>query len=201
MRTLAVIGGIVAGLIVVMGLTAAVSNGRDNSGKTVRTARWADDVCGTVGAWEGDLKGIREEWRRNNWAARRSDGSTGDSDEQVVTVRGAVDRAILATQKTLQEGLERAGVPDASQGAAAASILRDWAQQTETNLRVAKAELKQKPTSVAEAFAQLGPPIEALAHSLVDGRAAFAKAGALDPAIADGFKGSGTCRRLMKKQP
>jgi hypothetical protein len=201
MRTALIIGMIVFGLVILSGITAVASNGRDHTGQTVRTNKWADDVCGTVGAWEGAIKGIREEWRRNNWAARRSDGSTGDSNEQVVTVRGAVNRAILATQKTLQQGLRRAGIPDANQGAAASSILRGWAQQTETNLRVAKAQLKQRPTSVSEAFAQLVPPITAIANSAVEGRKAFAKAGALDPAIADAFKGSGTCRRLMKRQP
>ena len=99
--------------------------------ETVRAEVWADDVCGTVGAWQGQLKDIREELRHNNWAARRSDGSSGDSQEQVVTVHDAVDRAMRATQETLQEGLKRAGIPDVGQGEQASLIVRQWAERTE----------------------------------------------------------------------
>lgn len=199
MRWFAWVGVILLGVIVVSGVMGAIDNGRDNSGETVRSSQWADDVCGTVGAWEGQLKGIREDLRHNNWAARRSDGGTGDSDEQIVTIRGATDRAIRATQQTLQEGLKRAGIPDANQGSQAALVLRDWANATEHDLRVAKAVLKQKPTSVSEGFASLIPPVTALARSAVAGRAAFTKVAALDPALSDALDRSGNCRRLMKK--
>ena len=168
----------------------------------MRASKWADDVCGTVGAWQGELKGIREELRHNNWAARRSDGSTGDADEQVVTVRGAVDRAILATEQTLQEGLKRAGTPDANQGTQASQILRGWADQTEHNLRVAKAEMKQKPgSSVSQAFTSLASAVEAVARSTVDGRVAFKKVAALDSELSDALDGSRNCGKLMEKKP
>lgn len=198
MRILAVVGAIIAGVIVVSAVMAAADNGRDHTGQTVRASSWADDVCGTVGAWEGQLKGIREELRRNNWAARRSDGSTGDSTEQVTTIRGAVNRAMRATKGTLQEGLRRAGIPDTNRGTLASLTMRSWAKRTELNLRIAKAQLKQRPTSVAEAFASLIPPVTALARSAVDGRAAFRKVAALDPALADALNRSGNCRRLTE---
>ena len=200
MRTLAIAGACVLGVIVIMGVSAAASGGRDHSGDQVRVSRWANDVCGTVGAWEGQLKDIREDLRHNNWAARRSDGSTGDSQEQVVTINGAVDRMIRATQDTLQEGLKRAGIPDTSNGAGAAAILRDWADQTEQNLRVAKGHIKQKPTSVSEAFASLAPPVAALATSAVQGRAALKKAAALDSEVGAALT-SRNCGRLFGKQP
>jgi hypothetical protein len=198
-RAIIIIGGIVAGLIVVSAVAALASNGRDNTGETVRAESWADDVCGTVGAWQGQLKDIREELRHNNWAARRSDGSTGDSQEEVVTVHDAVNRAMRATQETLQEGLKRAGIPDVEDGAQASAILRQWAQRTELRLRVAKAQIRQKPTSVAESFGSLVPPLTALARSAVDGRAAIAKVGALDSELGNEFERSGTCRRLLEK--
>ncbi len=201
MRTLAIAGACVLGVIVIMAATGiAAGNGRDHSGETVRASKWADDVCGTVGAWQGQLKDIREELRHNNWAARRSDGYTGDAQEEVVTIHGAVDSAISATQETLQEGLKRAGIPDTSQGAGAAAILRDWADQTEHNLRVAKGHIKQKPTSVSEAFASLIPPVTALAASAVQGRAAFKKAAALDSEVGAALT-SRNCGRLLGKQP
>ena len=200
-RALVIWGAVIVGLIVLVGVTAVASNGRDNTGETVRAEAWADDVCGTVGAWQGQLKDIREELRHNNWAARRSDGSSGDSQEQVVTVHDAVDRAMRATQETLQEGLKRAGIPDVGQGEQASLIVRQWAERTELNLRLAKAQIRQRPTSVAEAFASLVPPITALARSAVDGRAAIAKVEALDPELQDAFSRSGTCRRLLEKKP
>jgi hypothetical protein len=58
-----------------------------------------------------------------------------------------------------------------------------------------------KPRSPAEAFGNLGPPVRALALSAVQGRTAFKKAAALDPAIADALNGSRNCRDLMKEAP
>jgi hypothetical protein len=201
MRTLAIAGACVLGVILIMVVTGvAAGNGRDHSGEQVRANKWADDVCGTVGAWQGQLKAVRDELRHNNWAARRSDGYTGDAQEEFVTIHGAVDSMISATQETLQEGLKRAGIPDTSNGAGAAAILRDWANRTELRLRVAKGHIKQKPTSVSEAFASLAFPVAALATSAVDGRVAFKKAAALDSEVGAALT-SRKCGRLLGKQP
>ena len=118
MRALVWIGAILAGVIVVTGVVAAIGN-TDNTGETVRASKWADDVCGTTGAWEGQLEGIRDEMSASNFAARQNDGGSGDSVEETISVREAVDRAIRATTDTLQEGLTRAGIPDANQGSKA----------------------------------------------------------------------------------
>jgi hypothetical protein len=188
-------------VILVAGVSAAVTSGHDRTGETVRAARWADRVCGTTGSWEGQLEAIRDEIRKSNYGARQNDGGSGDSVEETISIRQAVDRAILATTDVLQEGLKRAGIPDVTQGTAASALLRNWAQQTETNLRLAKTQLKVKPRSPAEAFANLGPPVKALAISAIQGRAAFKHAAALDPAIADALNGSRNCRDLMKEAP
>lgn len=201
MRPLAWIGAIVVGVIVVSGIVAAVGNGRDNTGETVRASRWADDVCGATGAWEGELEAIRDELRKSNYAARQNDGGSGDSVEETISVRQAVDRAIRATTDTLQTGLERAGNPDANRGTAASAVLAAWARRTERNLRVAKALMNEKPRSPAEAFANLGPPVRALARSALQGRAAYKRVAALDPDLADALAGSGNCRRLMEEAP
>ena len=201
MRALVWIGAIILGVIVVSGVVAAIGNGRDNTGQTVRASRWADDVCGTTGAWEGELEAIRDELRASNFAARQSDGGSGDSVEQTISVREAVDRAIRATTDTLQKGLERAGIPDANQGSKASATLLTWANKTEENLRIAKALLKEKPSSPAEAFGNLVPPAAALARSAVEGRAAYRRVAALDPALADALDGSRNCRDLMKEAP
>jgi hypothetical protein len=201
MRTLVWILAGLAGVVLVSGVVAAIGNGRDNTGKTVSAGRWAQDVCGTTGAWEGQIEGIRDELRDSNFAARQSDGGSGDSVEQTISVREAVDRAIRATTDTLQEGLTRAGIPSVSRGRQASLILLTWAEQTERNLRVAKGLLKEKPRSPAEAFGNLVPPATALARSAVDGRAAFRKVAGLDPALADALDGSRNCRELRDEAP
>ena len=149
-RWLALVIGVV-GAIVVTAVIAAASGGRDHTGDTIRASQWADASCGSVGAWAGDLKAIRDDLQRNNYAARQNDGGSGDSVEEHVSLRDAVNRAIRATEDTLQEGLKRAGNPDVAQGEQASASLRAWAQRTEQNLRVAKQELKQRPKSAAEA--------------------------------------------------
>jgi hypothetical protein len=199
-RALVWIGAILAGVIVVTGVVAAVGNS-DNTGETVRASSWADDVCGTTGAWEGQLEAIRDEMRASNFAARQNDGGSGDSVEETISVREAVDRAIRATTDTLQRGLERAGIPDANQGSKASATLLTWANRTEENLRIAKALLKEKPSSPAEAFGNLVPPAAALARSALEGRAAYKRVAALDPALADALNGSRNCRDLMKEAP
>ena len=200
MRALVWIGAIIAGVIVVTGVVAAIG-GRDHTGETVRASGWAQDVCGTTGAWEGELEGIRDELRASNFAARQSDGGSGDSVEETISVREAVDRAIRATTDVLQEGLTRAGIPDASQGSKASAILLTWANHTEENLRRAKALLQEKPRSPAEAFANLVPPVAALSASALEGRAAYKRVAALDPALADALNGSRNCRDLQDEAP
>src|SRR3954467_2056879 len=201
MRALAWIGAILAGVIVVSGVVAAIGNGRDNTGETVRSSRWADDVCGTTGAWEGQLEAIRDELRKSNFAARQNDGGSGDQVEETISVREAVDRAIRATTDTLQKGLKRAGQPDANQGAQASATLLTWANQTEGNLRVAKGLMQEKPRAPAEAFGTRVPPVTALAQSALQGRAAYKRVARLDPALADALNGSRNCRDLQKEAP
>jgi hypothetical protein len=191
----------VVGAIVVSAVLAAASGGRDHTGDTVRAAQWADASCGAVGAWQGDLKAIRDELQRSNYAARQNDGGSGDSVEEHVGLRDAVNRAIRATEDTLQEGLKRAGNPDVAQGEQASATLRAWAQRTEHNLRVAKQELKDRPHSATEAYALLVTQASALVRSLQDGRAAFTKVASLDPALSDAFEGSRNCTELKENLP
>ena len=182
-------------------VVAAVSGGRDHTGDTVRASQWADATCGAVGAWAGDLQAIRDEYQRNNYAARQNDGGSGDSVEELITLRETVDRAIRATEDTLQEGLKRAGNPDVSQGEQASATLRAWAQRTEHNLRVAKRQLKDRPHSVTEAYSLFVTQASALARSLQQGRAAFTQAASLDPALSDAFDGSRNCSELKENLP
>ena len=198
--------GWVIALLVVVGvgiIFVVAGNGRDRTGDTVRVTKWADDVCGVVGTWEGDLKAIRKELQKSSYGARRGDGGSGDSVEQTVTLRTAVDRAIIATTETLQRGLERSGMPDVAAGEEAAAVLEDWAEETEANLRAAEEVLDDEPSGdslAAEAFEQLAAPVAALAKSTVQGRRAFAQVAALDPELADALHDEDNCEDLRENE-
>ena len=191
---------LVLGLGTILGVSAAVGNG-DKTGETVSTSDWADDVCGSVGAWEGQLESLRDELGQSNYGARRNDGGAGDSVERTLVVSGAIDRAVQVTNDTLGEGLPRAGIPDVGQGEQAAQILQDWADKTESDLRAAQQSLDDDADTTSGAFGALGGAIGALQKAAVDGRAAFKQVSELDPELADALESSGNCQKLMEEQP
>ena len=53
---------IVAGIALVIGVTAAIGTG-DDSGETVTAGEWAQTTCGAVGVWRGEMEDIVEELR------------------------------------------------------------------------------------------------------------------------------------------
>src|SRR4051794_25570751 len=162
------------GLVVIL---AVSGNGGDHSGDVVRSEQWAKNVCQTVGTWEGALKDIRKELQKSSYAARNSDGGTGDFVEGTVGLRVAVNRAYIATRQTLRRGIRQAGIPDAPQGASASAALRVWAALTEQNLLAARAAIKHNPSNASiagEAMQLLAVPVQALARSVAQGRATVA---------------------------
>ena len=192
---------VAVGFVLLLGIGVAIGNSADKTGDTVRASNWADDVCGAVGAWEGQLEAIGDSINLSNVGARRNDGGSGDSVEGTIYVRQAVDRARQATNDTLQEGLRRAGIPEGNGGVQASAALLDWAQVTENALIAAEQSMRQKPNTTSAAFASLGTAVKALESSAVAGRAAFVTAAATDPAIADALTGSRNCSKLMEDQP
>ena len=191
---------IVFGLGTILGVSAAVGNG-DNTGETVSASDWADDVCGSVGAWEGQLESLRDELGQSNYGARRNDGGTGDSVERTLVVSGAIDRAVQITNDTLGEGLPRAGIPDVGQGEQASQILQDWADKTESDLRARSSRSTTMPTRRVARSARSAVRSELSRSAAVDGRAAFKQVSELDPELADALESSGNCQELMKEQP
>jgi hypothetical protein len=187
---------IVGGLGVIIGVSAALAD--DNTGKTVSADEWADDVCGSIGAWRGQLEAIRDEIDQSNYGARRNDGGSGDAVERTIIARVAIDRAIQATNDTLREGLKRAGSPEGTGGQAAALALRAWALKTENGLRVAKAILKQDPTSTTAAYAALAAASRSLQQSLLTGKAVFLRAAGAE-GLGEAFSGSDNCQALKEE--
>ena len=196
--------GWIVGILLAVGLVAilaATGSGHDDAGKTVSAQTWANNVCTSVSAWEGALKDIRKELQKTNYGARNSDGASGDFLEHTVYLRTAVGHAALATLQTLERGINRAGIPEGPGGVKAAAAMQNWARQTTNNLLIARAQMKRDPVSnsiAADTFQLLAAPVNALARSVVSGRATL-KAVTADPSLADAFNGSSTCRRLQRK--
>lgn len=187
---------ILVGVVAVCAAAALASDGRDHSGQTVRASAWADDVCGTVGAWDGAIEDLRDEISHNSYGARANDGGSGDSVESNIFVRAAITRAIRATNDVLQEGLERAGTPDTSQGQAAAGVLRAWAAATEIKLRAIRQSLRHDPTSVGASYTALVDASTVLQRSIASARAAFTLVSQTDTDLGSAIKGSDNCSTL-----
>jgi hypothetical protein len=167
----------------------------------VRPDSWARDVCGAVGAWEGQLEAIGDDVELNNIGARQNDGASGDHVEGTPYVRSAIDRVIEATDQTLQRGLERAGIPDTATGEVASRAFLAWAQTTENELRAVEEALDDEPNTTAAAFRGLGEAVAVLERSAIAGREVFELVAGLEPELGDAFDSSGECRRLRDEDP
>jgi hypothetical protein len=199
-RALAWIVAIIAGVVVVLGVTAAIGN-RDKHGQTVAAGDYAQTVCGAVGTWRGEMKSIVREIR-----IPPSIGSLGDEEPQSETpqgrtglIRSGLQESVRAT-KTLVEGIDDAGTPDTPQGSAAASQVSDWADSSRDALEKADDALGSKPDTLEDAVTQLTGAAIAIRGTLANGKQALVDVARLDPQLAAAFKGSSTCQQLGKEE-
>ncbi len=121
---LAWIVAIVAGVVVVIVVTAAIGT-RDDRGETVSAGQWAQSVCGAIGVWRGEIEATVEDIRTPGDAASEEPQSE-TTQGRTGFVRKGLERAVLATE-TLVEGIDNAGVPDTAQGEEAAARSSNWA--------------------------------------------------------------------------
>ena len=103
--------------IVAVILVAALIGDRDNRDETVPAGEWAQNVCGAIGVWRGELESIVEDIRTPT-----SESTAGGEEPQSETPQGrtgflrkGVERGVQAAE-TLVEGIDNAGVPDTEQG-------------------------------------------------------------------------------------
>ena len=107
------------GVLVVIVVAAAIG-GRDESDETVPAGEWAQNVCGAVGVWRGEIEAIVEDIRTPS-----SQSSVGEEPQSETPqgrtgfVRKGLERAVQATE-TLVEGVDNAGIPDTEDGEEAA---------------------------------------------------------------------------------
>lgn len=192
--------GIAAGIAVVLVATAAIGN-RDQSDETVPAAEWAQNVCGAVGVWRGQLESVVDEVRQP--PSRGSLGVTEPQSETPQTrrafVRTGLDRAVQATD-TLVEGIDNAGQPDTPQGASAAQTISEWASSSKDDLEEAQDSLDTEASTLEEALEQVTGAAGAIGRTLATGVRTLAGVAASDPELRAALRDSSTCQELRKKE-
>jgi hypothetical protein len=187
-----------AGVVAVV-IVAAAIGGRDKSGDTVAAGEWAQNVCGAVGVWRGELEDIVNDIR-----TPPAVGSLGAEEPQSETqqgrtalIREGVNRAVQATE-TLVEGIDNAGIPDTDVGEESAQQVSDWADGARDDLQEAEDTLDEEADTVEESVTQLTGAAQVIAESIRTGISTLAEVASSDPQLVDAVRESSTCRELRE---
>jgi hypothetical protein len=188
--------GIVAVIVV-----AALIGDRDRSGETVPAGEWAQNVCGTIAVWRGELESIVEDVRTPS-----SESTAAGEEPQSETPQGrtgflrkGVERGVQAAE-TLVEGIDNAGVPDTEQGEEGAEVVSNWADSALNGLEAAEESLDDEADSLEESLEQFAQAARALGTSLAGGAIVFADLAQADPELASTVLETSTCQQLRAEQ-
>jgi hypothetical protein len=186
------------GVLAVILVTAAIG-GRDESGETVSAGEWAQNVCGPVGVWRGELEGIVEDIRTPSSAAPSGEEPQSETPQgRTGLVRSGLERAVQATE-TMVEGVERAGVPDTEQGQQSAEEMSSWADAALDELEQAEDSLDEEADSLEESIEQLTGAAGAVVSVLTSGGQTIADVAVADPEVAGALRDSSTCEELTEE--
>jgi hypothetical protein len=191
---------VIAGGIVAVIIAAAAIGGRDESGETVPAGEWAQNVCGAVGVWRGELEAIVEDIRTPGAA-----GATGTEEPQSETpqgrtgfVRSGLERAVQATE-TVVEGIDNAGIPDTENGEQAADDVSVWADRALDDLEEAQDSLDEEADTIEESIEQFGDATGAIGAAIVGGVQTITDVAELDPALELALRDSSTCEQVREE--
>jgi len=183
----------------VIAIVAIIGN-RDRKGEQVSAGEWAQNVCGPVGVWRGELEAIVEQVR-----TPQAVGTLGVAEPQSETpqtrtgfVREGLERAVQATD-TMVEGVDNAGVPDTAQGEEASNKVSDWADGAKDDLENAQDSLDEEADSLEASVEQLTGAIGAIASTAAAGKKTVLDIVQLDPALAGALRDSSTCQELREE--
>ncbi len=189
-----------AGGVVAVIIAAAAIGGRDESGETVSAGDWAQNVCGAVAVWRGELEAIVEDVRTPN-ASSTAGGEEPQSETpqgRTGFVRKGLERAIQATE-TVVEGIDNAGVPDTEQGEEAAEDVSTWAERALGDLEEAQDSLDEEADTIEASIEQFGDATGAIGAAVVGGVETITGVAELDPALAVALNQSSTCEQLREE--
>jgi hypothetical protein len=181
-------------------LGGAACWGEDDSGETVTAGQWAQDVCGTVGVWRGELEAIVEDIRTPN-ASSTAGGEEPQSETpqgRTGLIRKGLERSVQATE-TLVEGIDNAGVPDTERGEETAQVVSDWADSTLDEFEEAQDALDEEADTLEDSVTQLTSAARSIAVALAGGVQALADVVRLDSEAARALAASSTCQQVREE--
>ena len=187
---------IAVGVLVLLVVSAALAD--DDSGEAVSNGEWAQNVCGAVATWRGELEAIVEDLR-----TPPAFGSLGVEEPQSETeqgrtgfVRAGLERAAAATD-TMVEGIDRAGTPQSPE---AAKLVSDWADQAHDELENAQDSLDEEADTLRGSVEQLTGAARTLGAVIAGGVQTMTDVARVDPTLAAAVGQSSTCKQLREDQ-
>jgi hypothetical protein len=198
-RGLTWIVGIAVGVVVVLGVTALIGT-RDDSGEPVTAGEWAQNVCGAVGVWRGEIEGIVEEIRTPSASSTSGEEPQSETHQgRTGFVRSALEQGVFATE-TLVDGVDNAGIPDTDDGEEAAERVSEWADSSLTELEEAEDALEDEADSLEEAIEQLTEAAGTIAAVLASGTQTIVEVSRLDTELAAAFADTSTCQQVREER-
>jgi hypothetical protein len=197
-RPLIWIAGALVGVVLVLLVTGAVGN-RDDRGESVTAGQWAQNVCGAVGVWRGELKSIVEDIRTPSAVALSGEEPQSETPQgRTGLLRAGLDRG-LESADILVEAIDNAGVPDTPQGKEASQQVSDWANSTQDSLEKAQDSLNEESDTLEGSLDQVAGAARALRSARTSGLQTIASVASLDPALAAALRESSTCKQLREE--
>ena len=196
---LAWIVGIAVGVVLVLGVTAWIGN-RDDRGETVTAGEWAQNVCGSVGAWGGAMESIVEDIRTPSAVNPAGEEPQSETPQgRTGFVRKGLERARTVTE-TMVEGVDNAGVPDTAQGEQAAEQVSEWADSALSDLEDSEDTLDDEAETIEESIRQLTDAAGTIATVLTSGAQTLVDVGRLGPELVPAFRATSTCQQLREER-
>jgi len=195
---LAWIVGAAVGVVLVLGVTALIGN-RDDQGETVAAGDWAQNVCGAVGVWRGELEAIVEDIRTPSASSTTGEEPQSETPQgRTGFVRKGLERGVQATE-TMVEGVDNAGTPDTSDGEEATERLSDWADSALSELEESQDSLDDEADSLEESIEQFTDAAGTIAAVLASGAQTIVEVSRLDPALAAALLDTSACQQLREE--
>jgi len=191
--------GIAAGLVLVLLVTALIGE-NDRRGETVTAGEWAQNVCGSVAVWRGQLEAIIDDVQTPS-SANAAVGEEPQSETpqgRTAFIRKGLDRTVEAAQ-VLVDGVDNAGVPDTPEGEAAAREMSDWANKSSDDLEEAQDSLDDEADTLEEGIEQLTGAARTIASVSVSGLETLNQVVSTDPALGAALQASSTCQQLREE--
>ena len=190
--------GIAVGVVLVLVVTAMIGDS-DRRGETVTAGEWAQNVCGSVGVWRGEIEAVVEDIRTPSAASSVGEEPQSETPQgRTGFIRKGLERSVQAAE-TLVEGIDNSGTPDTPQGEQAAQQVSEWADSSLDDLQEAEDALDDEADSLEQSIEQLAGATRTIASVLTGGVQTIAEVARLDPELAAAIEASSTCDELREE--